>query len=84
MEHGLKYIAFYVQKHITPRVVSSQLPAGSRQAVGVPASVKLVYRLWGMEKNQRLNNSITYASTLQYCNHSYKYGNIQKKHSFLI
>ena len=32
MEYALKDTAFYVQKHIVPRLVLSKLPAGSRQA----------------------------------------------------
>ena len=44
MEHGLKNIAFYVQKHIAALIVLSKLPAGSWQdRLGAPTSVRLVY-----------------------------------------
>ena len=43
MEHGLKYIAFYIQKHITPctAVISSLLVHD--KLLGAPAFVKRVY-----------------------------------------
>ena len=42
MEHGLKYIAFYVQKHINTLHSCHYFPAGSGQVAGGPASVKRV------------------------------------------
>ena len=43
MEHGLEYIMFYVEKHITPLAVCSGPPVGSRQPQGAPAFVRLAY-----------------------------------------
>ena len=43
MEHGLKYITFYVQKHIAPLAVCYNLPLVCDKPLEVPAFVKLVY-----------------------------------------
>ena len=43
MEHGLKGIAFYVQKHIAPHVVYYNFPVVRDKLLGAPASVRLVY-----------------------------------------
>ena len=45
MEHGLKDIAFYVQKHITPRAVCYNFPLARDKLLGVPALLRLVYYL---------------------------------------
>ena len=45
MEHGLKDIAFYVQKHITPCTVVITSLLIRDKTVGAPASVKVVYYL---------------------------------------
>ena len=46
MKHGLKYIAFYVQKHITPWtvVITSLLVRDKPQEA--PANVKRVFLIW--------------------------------------
>ena len=41
--HGLKYIAFYVQKHITPRTVYCSFLLVRDKPLGAPASVKRVF-----------------------------------------
>ena len=46
MEHGLKDIAFYVQKHITPWTVVISSLLVREKALGAPASVKRVYSPW--------------------------------------
>ena len=43
MEHGLKDIAFYVQKHITPCTVVKTSLLVRDKPLGAPASVKRVY-----------------------------------------
>ena len=43
MKHGLKDIAFYVQKHITHYIVVVTSPLVRDKPLGVPASVKHVY-----------------------------------------
>ena len=43
MEHGLKDIAFYVQKHITPCTVVITSLLVRDKPLGVPASMKRVY-----------------------------------------
>ena len=43
VEHGLKDIAFYVQKHITHRTVYFNFPLVRDKPLGAPAFVRLVY-----------------------------------------
>ena len=43
MEHGLKYIAFYIQKRITPCQVVITFLQVRAKPLGVPASVKRIY-----------------------------------------
>ena len=45
MEHGLEYITFYVQKHITPLAVYSGPLLVCDKLLGVPAFVRLAYYL---------------------------------------
>ena len=42
MEHGIKDIAFYVQKHIVQRTVCYNLPLVRDKPLGAPLYVKLV------------------------------------------
>ena len=42
-EHGLKYVAFYVQKHIAQSSTCYNLPLFRDMPLGAPAFVKLVY-----------------------------------------
>ena len=41
MEHGLRYIAFYVQKRKTPRAVCYEFTLVSDKQIGAPAVVRL-------------------------------------------
>ena len=43
MEHGLKDVAYYVQKHIAPCAICHTPPLVRDMPLGVPAFVKLVY-----------------------------------------
>ena len=43
MEHGSKYITFYVQKHIAPLAMCYNPPRVRDKPLGAPAFVKLVY-----------------------------------------
>ena len=43
MDHGLKDIAFYVQKHTAPRAVCYNYPLVRDKPLGTPAYVRVVY-----------------------------------------
>ena len=43
MEHGLKHISFYVQKHTVAMAMCYNPVLAHDKPLGVPASVKLVY-----------------------------------------
>ena len=43
MEHGLKYITFYVQKHIAPLAMCYNLPLVRDKPLAAPIFVRLVY-----------------------------------------
>ena len=45
MEHGLKSIAFYVQKHIVPRVVYYYFPLVRDKPLGAPKFVRPLSQL---------------------------------------
>ena len=52
MEHGLKYIAFYVQSHITLCTVAITSLLVRDKPIGAPASVKRVYQTsWNYRKS---------------------------------
>ena len=60
MEHGLKDIAFYAQKHITPCIVVITSLLARDKPLEAPASVKRVYRGNRLDYLKRTSHLIKY------------------------
>ena len=65
MEHGLKYIALYVQKHKAARAVGYKSPLVRGKPLGAPVFVRLVYsdstwvqRIYRDEEGNSLSDTV--------------------------
>ena len=69
MEHGLKDIAFYVQKHIRTRAVCHNFLCFATSHLGAPASVRRVY--YRRKRRISFDTRVFYRSWSE-CSHIYR------------
>ena len=60
MEHGLKNIAFYVQKHIIPRAACHDFPVFIDKLLGAPGFMKLIDVVSATEFHIGCHTGLTY------------------------